>query len=130
MDELKPCPFCGGDAEMDTRQGYSQFPPNGRSGTRIAVYCRDCGAEIGVCREDVPSIEAEQVTEMWNRRAPAAEVGDLAALVRQLAHSLRKAAPGHELANRAVDYLVRKGLQGSPLRDGVAIPLNDQPKEN
>lgn len=67
MDELKPCPFCGGDAELDTRQGYSQFP-NGQRGSRIAAYCRDCGADIGICREDVPSIEPEQVVELWNRR--------------------------------------------------------------
>lgn len=66
--ELKPCPFCGGDAELDTRQGYAQFPPNGKSGTRIVVYCRDCGADLGVCREDVSGIEPEQVVEMWNSR--------------------------------------------------------------
>jgi hypothetical protein len=119
MADLKACPFCGGEAELDTRQGYAQFPPNGRHGSRIAVYCRECGADIGVCREDVPDIEPEQVAELWNRRAPAAEVGDLAALIRQLVRSLRKAAPSHALAGRAADYLRRKGLQGSPLRAGI-----------
>lgn len=44
-------------------------------------------------------------------------VDDLAALVRQLARSLSKAAPDHALPAKAVDYLRRKGLQGSPLRD-------------
>lgn len=44
------------------------------------------------------------------------QTADLAALVRQLAHALRKAAPGNDLADRAVDYLKRAGLQGSPLR--------------
>jgi hypothetical protein len=116
--ELEPCPFCGGDSELDTRQGYAQFPPNGKSGTRITVYCRDCGSEVGVCREDVPDITPEAVVEMWNRRTPA-RVDDLAALVSQLVHALRKAAPGHALAERALDYLKRKGLQGSPLRAGV-----------
>mgnify|MGYP001567229262 CR=1 FL=1 len=41
---------------------------------------------------------------------------DLAALVRRLAHSLRKAAPDNDLPEKALDYLLRKGLQGSPLR--------------
>lgn len=42
---------------------------------------------------------------------------DLAALVRRLAHSLRKAAPGNDLPEKALDYLKRESLQGSPLRD-------------
>lgn len=65
---LKPCPFCGGEAEMDTRQGYLALG-TGRLGNRIAVYCRSCNADMGVCVEDVPDIEPEQVADMWNRRA-------------------------------------------------------------
>jgi len=45
-----------------------------------------------------------------------AKVEDLAALVRQLVHSLQKAKPGSDLATRAVNYLNRKGLAGNPLR--------------
>jgi hypothetical protein len=45
-----------------------------------------------------------------------ATVDDLAALVARLAHSLRQAAPDNDLPDKAVDYLRRKGLQGSPLR--------------
>jgi phage gpG-like protein len=41
---------------------------------------------------------------------------DLTALVARLAHSLRKAAPDNDLPAKALDYLCRKGLQGSPLR--------------
>ncbi|WP_286974943.1 hypothetical protein [Pseudomonas sp.] len=44
------------------------------------------------------------------------QVGDLSMLVRQLVHALRKAAPDHALPAKAVDYLKRKGLQGSPMR--------------
>lgn len=44
------------------------------------------------------------------------QVADLAALVKHLAHQLRKAAPDNDLAGRAVDYLKREGLQGSPMR--------------
>jgi hypothetical protein len=51
-------------------------------------------------------------------RVVMACVDDMAAIIRQLVHSLRKAAPGHALPEKALDYLVRKGLQGSPLRSG------------
>ena len=43
-------------------------------------------------------------------------VDDLSALVRQLAHRLGKAAPDSDLPAKALDYLKRMGLQGSPLR--------------
>lgn len=113
MNQLKPCPFCGGNAEMDTRQSYAQFPPNGRTGTRIVVYCCDCGADIGVCREDVPDVSAEEVAESWNRRSVP---DDLPVLTLRLVRSLRQAAPGNELPDKALDYLRRHGLLGSPLR--------------
>ncbi len=63
-------------------------------------------------RGDVPDIEPSQVVEMWNTR----NVGDLAMLVKQLVHALRKAAPDHDLPARASDYLKRHGLSGTPLR--------------
>ncbi len=44
-------------------------------------------------------------------------VGDLAMLVAQLVRALRKAAPEHDLPARALDYLQREGLCGSPLRE-------------
>jgi hypothetical protein len=54
---------------------------------------------------------------------PHSDAGDLAALVRQLVRALRKAAPDHDLPARALDYLKRNSLQGSPLRavadDGI-----------
>jgi hypothetical protein len=69
MNELKPCPFCGGDAELDTRQGFVYLKSGQpRHGSRMTVYCRECGADIGICREDVPDVYPELVVEMWNRR--------------------------------------------------------------
>jgi hypothetical protein len=53
-------------------------------------------------------------------------VDDLAMLVRQLVHSLKKAKPDSNLAARAVDYLQRKSLAGSPLRTGEAGAQPDQ----
>lgn len=44
-------------------------------------------------------------------------VDDLAQLVTRLVRQLRKAAPDNELSEKALDYLKRKELLGSPLRD-------------
>lgn len=44
------------------------------------------------------------------------EAGDLVTLVKRLARELRRAAPDHALPEKALDYLRRKGLQGSPFR--------------
>jgi hypothetical protein len=50
--------------------------------------------------------------------APAsdARLDDLSALVSRLAQALSKAAPTHDLPAKAMDYLRRKDLLGSPLR--------------
>lgn len=55
-------------------------------------------------------------------QAPAAPMDDLAQLVKQLVRALRKAAPGNDLADKALDYLKRQGLQGSPLRATPEAP--------
>jgi hypothetical protein len=58
---------------------------------------------------------------------PARQVDDLAALVGRLVRALRKAAPDNALADQALDYLRRQGLQGSPLRNaGVVGTLPDR----
>ncbi len=71
-DEMKllPCPFCGGDAEMDAHQGYRELA-TGRVGTAIAVYCRECAAQVVTCRADVPDVTPEEVAEQWNTRPTA-----------------------------------------------------------
>lgn len=56
-------------------------------------------------------------------RNTSACVDDLSALVRQLVQRLRKAAPDSDLPAKALDYLQRKGLQGSPMRSIVEARL-------
>jgi hypothetical protein len=46
-----------------------------------------------------------------------AVVDDLRMLVQRLVHALNKASPDNDLGAKALDYLVRKGLTGSILRD-------------
>ena len=57
MDELKPCPFCGGEArlepELKSVEDYSDFH---------WVTCRECYAmSLGTYGED-------KAIEAWNRR--------------------------------------------------------------
>jgi hypothetical protein len=105
---LLPCAFCGSAGKV----------------TNGTVKCTglSCGAEIWTLHD-------EASIERWNRRPSSSigedgRAGDLSMLVRQLVHSLKKAKPDSDLAARAVDYLKRKGLAGSPLRAaGEAKPV-------
>lgn len=55
-------------------------------------------------------------------RALEAQVADLAMLIKQLSHALNQAAPKHETAKRAMDYLQHSGLSGSVLRETSTPP--------
>jgi Lar family restriction alleviation protein len=55
VSELKPCPFCGGRAEIQ-RGAYTQY-----------VMCLKCEV-MG------PNLSSdEELSDAWNRRAPASE---------------------------------------------------------
>ena len=57
-DELKPCPFCGGEAHID---GTSWRPTDG---AEVAwVTCKRCDA-YG------PTLPLKEAIAAWNRRAP------------------------------------------------------------
>lgn len=49
-------------------------------------------------------------------KAAVSERDDLAMLVRMLVGEVKRTRPDSPTAAKAVDYLVRKSLQGSPLR--------------
>ena len=53
MIELKPCPFCGGKAEVREYIAITDY---------VFVICRNCGACVG------PYGIEEKATENWNRR--------------------------------------------------------------
>lgn len=61
MTELKPCPFCGGDAHVrttDLMDGYGCFAMSA-----AFVQCADCGVRTIEYRDERFAIED------WNRRA-------------------------------------------------------------
>ena len=62
MNELKPCPFCGGEI-IDVCEEGKLFGKSAYSRTYIFVRCRKCCARIGVHGTKPKAIEA------WNRRA-------------------------------------------------------------
>ena len=57
MNELKPCPFCGGEAELLIVPANS-----GLSGTKWVVVCKK-----GCCNQ-YPHISDHDAIEAWNRR--------------------------------------------------------------
>ena len=56
--ELKPCTFCGGEAEIDTKQPFRAFV-SGNIEDAVAVYCTNCDAQISVYESDVPDVHPE-----------------------------------------------------------------------
>lgn len=70
-EELKPCPFCGGDAELDTMQAYRNISTKGLA-YQAAVYCTQCSAHMTFCYADAPGIPREGVVadtiNNWNQR--------------------------------------------------------------
>ena len=56
MSDLKPCPFCGGEAEMLTAESMN-------GGYLFGIMCNDCCS-----RGDVYDTEAEAIAA-WNSRA-------------------------------------------------------------
>lgn len=82
---------------------------------------RPTGASIESLRCEAPA-EHDARIRREEREAAAVKVDDLAMLVRQLVHSLRKHSPDNTTAARAVDYLKRHELQGSPLRSLSPAP--------
>lgn len=60
MSELKPCPFCGGEASLVRRKQVCGHWPHG--GT-FYVHCKNCLITTQ------PRRNAENVIAAWNRRA-------------------------------------------------------------
>ena len=62
--ELKPCPFCGGEAEISATGDYDEIV--------VSVRCTECTARVRLADDsrdrDFDKLKAEAVAA-WNRRA-------------------------------------------------------------
>ena len=66
--ELKPCPFCGGNAHLDFAHGSNQsyLSNNGFAKSTpflYMVFCEDCYTRTIACENSNTAIQ------IWNRRA-------------------------------------------------------------
>lgn len=61
--ELKPCPFCGGRAELLVKE----FAISGCK-AKAFVRCTECGAESDCYSENISYCANDRATEAWNRR--------------------------------------------------------------
>ena len=57
--ELKPCPFCGGEAVLTQEDCYGYYHDD------WLVFCEDCDLYLGFARQ----YAKEQAIAAWNRRA-------------------------------------------------------------
>ena len=60
--ELKPCPFCGGAAELEEKYAIM--------GQKVQAYvrCKACGTTSGYFSENIAYCANEKAIEAWNRR--------------------------------------------------------------
>lgn len=74
---LKPCPHCGGIAEIDTLWAYLAISDRNLA-YGVSIYCLSCDAQMTRCYVDYPGSEREYVcaalTEAWNTRVPEREM--------------------------------------------------------
>ena len=60
-ERVKPCPFCGGDAEVVRLRGYILCPSASHS-PMYYVACTECGCRTG------PDTSVKDIIEIWNKR--------------------------------------------------------------
>ena len=78
MNKLKPCPFCGGEAEFITKSKFTRGV--GVVGYTFVIECRSCGVSLPKTYTTEFSLnkngeftpnrdEREIAVDLWNRRA-------------------------------------------------------------
>jgi len=60
VDELKRCPFCEGDAVLESYRA--------RKGYEAAIFCNNCPAIMTTITYDTEEEVIRAVTKAWNRR--------------------------------------------------------------
>jgi hypothetical protein len=90
MNNLKPCPFCGGKAELDGRQAYRNLS-TGAIENQSVVYCTKCTAQISICHPDHRDLSHDDlnyvVIEQWNSRE-SRELSEANQKINELQHRI------------------------------------------
>ena len=77
MSDLRPCPFCGGKAELQTCQRKYEFIPT--------VECVNCCANAPILADDsCREITLNMAIEAWGTRAADAQVEKMVGLLRYI----------------------------------------------
>lgn len=58
--KLKPCPFCGGEAVLESY--------NARKGFEACIQCNGCTAYVPTITYDTEEEAIEKAIKAWNRR--------------------------------------------------------------
>lgn len=68
--EIKPCPFCGGQPEIEDRKTFERLDRDG-NGACITIECNNCSLDLYDHTHDEHDyyVRAFLVVEKWNRRA-------------------------------------------------------------
>ncbi len=72
MNDLKPCPFCGGSAEYDLNRFFINY--KGARTSSLAIYCIRCPCDMTLCFDDYTHMGRDELfstlKDQWNKRTP------------------------------------------------------------
>ena len=85
QNKLLPCPFCGGEAEVNYNESTSLIP-------FFIVLCRECG-----CKQS-GSISKEAVINAWNTRKPMERIVERLEVLHELVNMNQKLAVSQSIS--------------------------------